>query len=292
MNQVSHPHPLVFRLGDTTFHFGARTHIMGVLNVTPDSFSDGGKYVDPGRALDRALEMKEEGADFIDVGGESSRPRGNAYGGGADSVPADEEIRRVIPVLQRLAGGVGCPLSIDTIKAEVAARALDAGAVLVNDISGFRFDTAMAATVARGHASAVVMHMKGTPKTMQDNPVYDDLFAEVESGLRASVEEGRRSGIRQIIVDPGIGFGKSGRDNLDLLRGLSRFHALGCPVMVGPSRKAFLGEILHLPVEERVEGTLASVVAAILSGAHIVRVHDVKQVKRAALVADALRPSP
>jgi len=264
---------------------------MGVLNVTPDSFSDGGRYLEPERALERALEMAEEGADFIDIGGESSRPRGKAYGEGADPVPAEEELRRVIPVMRRLAGRVMLPLSIDTTKADVAARALDAGAVLVNDISGFRFDPAMAATVARAQASAVVMHMKGTPKNMQANPTYDDLFAEVETGLRASVEKGRQAGVRQIIVDPGLGFGKRLQDNLDLLRGLSRFHSLGCPVMVGPSRKAFLGELLNLPVEERLEGTLAAVVAAILNGAQIIRVHDVKQVRRAAVVADALRPS-
>lgn len=282
---------MVFRFGSVLYDFRARTHIMGVLNVTPDSFSDGGKYLDPGRAFDRAREMEEEGADFIDVGGESSRPRGHAYGQGAEPVPAGEELRRVLPVLERLAGRVAVPLSIDTTKAEVAAAALSAGAALVNDISGFRFDRAMAGTIARAGASAVVMHMQGTPKTMQTDPVYEDLFGEVERELARSVEEGRRAGIGQMIVDPGLGFGKRQQDNIDLLRGLSRFHRLGCPVMVGPSRKAFIGALVDLPVEERLEGTLAAVTAAIIAGAHIVRVHDVKQVKRAALVADALRPS-
>jgi dihydropteroate synthase len=274
---------MVFRFGNTLCDFGARTYVMGILNVTPDSFSDGGRYMDPGRALDRALQMVEEGADFIDVGGESTRPRGQAYGAGANPVPLEEEMRRVLPVVHRLTPAVPIPVSIDTTKAEVAARALDAGAMIVNDISGFRLDPAMSETVSRAGATAVVMHM-------QLDPTYDDLFAEVIAQLRASVEMGTKAGIRQIIVDPGIGFGKGRRENIDLLRGLARFHSLGCPVMVGPSRKAFIGEILDLPVEERLEGTLAAVVVAILSGVHIVRVHDVKQVRRAARMADSLRP--
>lgn len=262
---------------------------MGILNVTPDSFSDGGAYLAPARAVERALAMQEEGADFIDIGGESSRPRGRVYGGGAEPVGESEELRRVLPVLERLAGALRVPLSIDTTKAVVAARALEAGAVIVNDISGFRMDGDMAATVARAGASAVVMHMKGTPQTMPVSPVYADLLGEVEAALRSSIQAGRKAGIRQIIVDPGIGFGKTRGDNLRLLRNLQRFAGLGCPVLVGPSRKAFIGEILDLPVGERLEGTLAAVVAAIFSGARIVRVHDVKEVARAARVADALR---
>jgi dihydropteroate synthase len=288
MSHAAHEQVMIFRFGDVSYDFRARTYVMGVLNITPDSFSDGGRYLDPGRALDRALEMQEEGADFIDVGGESSRPRSSAYGEGAVPVTAEEELRRVLPVLRRLAPRITIPLSIDTTKAGVAAQALDAGAVIVNDISGFTFDPEMPATVARAQASAVVMHMQGTPRTMQADPRYTDLFAEVETHLRSCVERGREAGIRQIIVDPGIGFGKRLADNCSLLRDLARFHSLGCPVMVGPSRKAFLGDILQLPVEDRLSGTLAAVVAAILSGAHIVRVHDVRQVKRAALVADAL----
>jgi dihydropteroate synthase len=290
MNQTAGDHPLLLRFGSLRCDLSERTFIMGVLNVTPDSFSDGGKYMDPGQALDRALEMVDEGADFIDVGGESSRPRSGAYGEGADPVPAEEELRRVLPVLRRIVPATPVPVSIDTTKSAVAARALDAGAVIVNDISGFRFDPAMPETVARAGASAVVMHMRGTPKTMQADPQYTDLFGEIGTGLRQSVETGRAAGIGQMIVDPGIGFGKRRQDNLNLLRGLSRFHAIGCPVMVGPSRKAFIGEILDLPVGERLEGTLAAVVVAILSGAHIVRVHDVQQVKRAARMADAFHP--
>jgi dihydropteroate synthase len=279
--------PLVFRFRNTVYDFGARTHIMGILNVTPDSFSDGGRFLDPERAVVRARAMLEEGADFIDVGGESSRPRGVAYGEGAEPVDTVEELRRVIPVIERVAALV--PVSVDTTKSEVAVQALAAGAVMVNDISGFRSDPAMAEVIGVRGASAVVMHMRGTPKTMQADPHYDNVLAEVEEELRVAVEKGRAAGIRQIIVDPGIGFAKRRRHNLEILRRCSWFHRLGCPVMVGPSRKAFIGEILDLPVDERLEGTLAAVTAAILSGAHIVRVHDVKQVKRAALVADALR---
>jgi dihydropteroate synthase len=289
MSQTVRDQAMVFRFGDVSCDFAARTHIMGVLNVTPDSFSDGGRYLDPDRALDRALEMQEAGADFIDVGGESTRPRSGAYGEGAEAVTVEEETRRVLPVLQRLVPRIAVPLSIDTTKSEVARLALDAGASIVNDISGFGFDPAMPATVARANASAIVMHMQGTPRTMQADPRYTDILAEVETHLRTCVERGRQAGIRQIVVDPGIGFGKRLQDNLTLVRGLARFHRLGCPVMVGPSRKAFLGDILGLPVDDRLEGTLAAVVAAILSGAHMVRVHDVRQVKRAALVADALR---
>jgi dihydropteroate synthase len=233
--------------------------------------------------------MVEEGADIVDIGGESTRPRSSAYGDGADPIPVEEELRRVLPVIERLNAHVDVPLSIDTYKSEVAEKALRAGATMVNDISGFRFDARMPQVVAEAGATAVVTHTKGPPKTMQQDPRYDDLFGEIKTYLAEGIALGERQGVREMVIDPGIGFGKTPQDNLRLLTGLRRFASLGCPIMVGPSRKSFLGAILNLPVRERLEGTLAAVTAAILSGANIVRVHDVREVKRAVLVADALR---
>ena len=281
--------PHVYRFGSAQFDLNARTYIVGILNVTPDSFSDGGKFLDPGIAVDHALAMVRNGADIIDIGGESTRPKGEAYGEGAEEISAEEEIRRVVPVIERLAASTSAPLSVDTYKAAVADRALSAGASLVNDISGFRFDPLMASVVAEHGASAVLMHIKGTPKTMQSDPSYTDLFSEIVEYLRGSIAIAREHGVSQIIVDPGIGFGKSKNDNLRLISGLGRFGSLGYPVMVGPSRKSFIGKILDLPVEERLEGTISSVVTAILAGAQFVRVHDVREVNRAAVVADALK---
>jgi dihydropteroate synthase len=281
----------VYTFGARRYDLSARTHVMGVLNVTPDSFSDGGRYFSTDAAVAHAMEMIEQGADFIDVGGESTRPKGLAYGEGADPVSEDEELRRVIPVVERLASATDVPVSIDTYKSGVAGRALAAGAVIVNDISGFGFDPRMPEVVAGAGASAVVMHIKGTPKTMQIDPVYDDLLGEVMGYLEAAIARGREAGIVQLIIDPGIGFGKRLVDNLQLIRGLDQFASLGYPVLVGPSRKAFIGSLLNLSPSERLEGTLAACVAAILYGANIIRVHDVKQVKRAAIVADAIRTS-
>jgi dihydropteroate synthase len=281
----------VYTFGARRYDLSARTHVMGVLNVTPDSFSDGGRYFTTDAAVAHAMEMIEHGADFIDVGGESTRPKGLAYGEGADPVSEDEELRRVIPVVERLASATDVPVSIDTYKSGVAGRALAAGAVIVNDISGFGFDPRLPEVVARAGASAIVMHIKGTPKTMQIDPVYDDLPGEVMGYLEAAIARGREAGIDQLIIDPGIGFGKRLVDNLQLIRGLDQLASLGYPVLVGPSRKAFIGSLLNLSPSERLEGTLAACVAAILYGAHIIRVHDVKQVKRAAIVADAIRTS-
>ena len=277
------------RIGGRLYDCSERTLIMGVLNVTPDSFSDGGKYRDTERAVERAVEMVRQGADIVDVGGESTRPKSSSYGEGADPISAEEELHRVLPVIDRLRGLLDTPLSIDTTKAEVAEKALRAGAVMVNDVSGFHFDPRMPRVVAEAGASAVVMHTKGPPKTMQEELHYDNLFAQIGEYLREGLALGEGEGVRDMVIDPGIGFGKTPRDNLRLLVGLRRFRSLGRPIMVGPSRKSFLGAILDLPVEDRLEGTLAAVVAAILSGADIVRVHDVREVKRAAQVADALR---
>jgi dihydropteroate synthase len=265
---------------------------MGILNVTPDSFSDGGRYTTPSTAAARALAMVEEGADFIDVGGESTRPRGSAYGAGAIPVGEEEELARVVPVIEEIVRRTDVPVSIDTYKSAVARRALAAGAVMVNDISGFGFDPGMAAVVGEAGASAVVMHMKGTPQTMQVNPVYADLFGEILAYLSGALARGKSAGVRQMIVDPGIGFGKTVTDNYRLLGGLSRFAELGVPVLVGPSRKSFIGAVTDLPVGERLEGTLAAVTACILNGANIVRVHDVREARRAAQVADAVRRAP
>ena len=279
----------VYTFGQKRYDLAARTHIMGVLNVTPDSFSDGGRFLDPSTAVRHGLDMIEAGADFLDVGGESTRPKSQAYGEGADDVPVDEEIRRVIPVIERLARQTSIPISIDTHKATVADQALRAGAVIVNDISGLTFDAGMPHVVANHRASAVLMHIKGTPKTMQQNPHYDDLFGEVLGTLQRSLDRGIAAGVEQLIVDPGIGFGKRQVDNVQLIAGLSRLKQLGYPILIGPSRKSFIGTILDLPIDQRLEGTLAAVVASILNGANIIRVHDVKEARRAALVADAVR---
>jgi dihydropteroate synthase len=278
---VSRGH-LRFTIGGVEFDFGSRTHIMGILNVTPDSFSDGGHFSDTKTAVEHGLQMAEDGADIIDIGGESTRP-------GSEPVSEEQEMGRVVPVIERLAHHLRIPLSIDTYKARVAKAALESGASIVNDISGMTFDPQMRDTVERLGATAVLMHIKGNPKTMQESPQYENVVGEVYEFLRVQIERARATGIRQIIVDPGIGFGKDVRHNLELIRNLRSFSLLGCPVLVGPSRKSFIGKLLDVPVDERLEGTLAAVTACILNGASIVRVHDVKQVKRAARIADALK---
>jgi len=265
------------------FLLGPRTWLMGVVNVTPDSFSDGGLYVDAGPAVDRGLELAAEGADILDVGGESTRP-------GSLPVPEDEELRRVIPVIGALRKRTEAFLSVDTTKASVARAALDAGADIVNDTSAFRFDPAMAGEVARSGAAAVLMHMKGRPLTMQDAPRYDDLLGEVAGFLGDRLRLAEAAGIprERVIVDPGIGFGKTFEDNLVLIRRQEAFHALGRPLLMGFSRKAFLGRILGLPPDRRLEGTIAAAVLSVERGAHILRVHDVGPVARAVRAAEAM----
>jgi dihydropteroate synthase len=255
---------------------------MGVLNVTPDSFSDGGRFFELERAVERGSELAEQGADFLDIGGESTRP-------GSDPVSEAEEIRRVVPVIERLSKEVRIPLSVDTYKSRVARAALSAGACIVNDISGLTFDPAMIETVFDTEATVVLMHVLGTPKTMQLKPAYDDVVRDVFRFLERQSSLARDRGIIQIIVDPGIGFGKELHHNLELMKRLSTFAQLGYPILVGPSRKSFIGQVLNLPVDQRLEGTAAAVTACILRGAHIVRVHDVREMKRVALVADALK---
>ncbi len=258
---------------------------MGILNVTPDSFTDGGKFFTKDSAVEHGLRMAEDGADIIDVGGESTRP-------GSDFVEINEEIRRTIPVIEELARRTKIPISIDTYKAGVAERALDAGASIVNDISGLRFDPEMAKVVAKSGVPVIVMHIKGTPKDMQVNPVYEALIPEIIDYLRTSMRTAVDAGVRddRLILDPGIGFGKTFQHNLEILKNLREFTLLGKPLAVGPSRKAFLGKILNdAPPSERLEGTAAAVAVSVMNGADIVRVHDVKEMAKVARVADAIK---
>ncbi len=261
-----------------------RTAIMGVLNITPDSFSDGGRFLDPNRAIARGTELADEGADVIDIGGESTRP-------GAEPVSDDEELDRVIPVLQGLRRAVNIPLSVDTTKAHVARRALDEGADLVNDISALQFDPAMASLVAREKVPVILMHMQGEPRTMQAQPNYSNVVQEVADFLRNQIEFANSVGVEpvNIIIDPGIGFGKNLDHNLELLRSLSTLGTLGQPLLVGPSRKTFIGKILQVGPEDRLEGSIAAAVAAALGGANLIRVHDVKATFRALRVVDKIR---
>lgn len=256
---------------------------MGVVNVTPDSFSDGGSTFDPARAFARAAEIVGEGAAIVDVGGESTRP-------GAAIVTAAEERRRVVPVIARIVRELGVVVSIDTTKAEVAAAALDAGAAIVNDVSAGRADRAMLPLVARSRAGIVLMHRQGTPRTMQRRPRYRDVVEDVAAHLARRLATARRKGIAagRLAIDPGIGFGKRPAQNLRLLAHLERFTTLGAPILIGVSRKSFLGRILDAPVDDRVEGTVAASLLAIAKGARIVRVHDVRAMVRALRVADAI----
>ena len=265
------------------FDLGPRTWLMGVVNVTPDSFSDGGLYLETDKAVARGLELAFEGADIIDVGGESTRP-------GSRPIPEEEEMERVVPVVRALRKKTEALLSVDTTKAAVARAALDAGADIVNDTSALRADPAMAALVARSGAALVLMHMQGTPLTMQEAPRYDDLIGEIGAFLAERMSVAAAAGIpaERLIVDPGVGFGKTYEHNLELLRRQEVFQALGRPVLVGVSRKAFLGVILDLPPTRRLEGTLAAAVLAVERGAHILRVHDVGPVARAVRTAEAI----
>lgn len=273
-----------FPLGGRTIPLGEKTIVLAILNCTPDSFSDGGRAYASLDAMHRMEQILEEGADWVDIGGESTRP-------GAEPVDAAEEWRRIGPVFREARrNNYPLLLSVDTTKAEVAARALDEGAALVNDVSGLRYDPAMASVVSKTGAALAVMHMSGEPRTMQRNPVYEDVVREVSAALAESVALAEANGIprEKICVDPGIGFGKNDAHNFALLRGLPQLARLGQPILIGVSRKSFLGRLLGLEVEERLEGSLAANVAAVLAGAHVVRVHDVRATVRAVRVADAL----
>ncbi len=271
--------------GGKILDFSSRTYIMGILNITPDSFSDGGAFFDHQKAVEQAYRMVEEGADIIDIGGESTRPN-------APPVTPEEELRRVIPVIEAVAGKMDVLLSVDTSKSRIAEEALAAGAHIINDVSALRFDPSLAGVAARTGVPIVLMHMRGTPATMQQNISYEDTISEIIAHLRDRIAFAEQAGIRQgqIIIDPGIGFGKSlERDNFTILRNLEEFASLGKPILVGPSRKAFLGKLMDLPVEDRVEATAAAISVAIMNGANIVRVHDVKAMKRVATVVNAVK---
>ncbi len=267
-----------------TLELSRRTHVMGVINVTPDSFSDGGQFFEKERAIEQALQLAGDGADLIDIGGESTRP----YSKG---ISADEEMSRVIPVVEALKKELRIPISIDTLKAQVAKEALHCGASMVNDISALRSDPEMASVVAEAGVPVILMHMKGTPADMQAHPTYDDVTAEILFFLREAMNRAVSKGIprERIILDPGIGFGKSFDHNLELLKELGRFQCLEAPILVGSSRKAFIGRILDKKVHERDTGTMATVAAAVMNGAHIVRVHNVKQAVETVRVIDAIK---
>jgi dihydropteroate synthase len=256
---------------------------MGVVNVTPDSFSDGGLYFDKDKAVERGLELAEQGADILDVGGESTRP-------GSEPIPAEEEKKRVIPVISGLRKNTDVLISVDTTKSEVAEQALDAGADMINDISAFRFDERMPLLVSEKRAPVILMHMKGTPKTMQRRPFYENLYQEIVCFLEERINTSLSYGIKQekIIIDPGIGFGKNLTHNLSILKNLRFLENLGRPILVGVSRKSFIGKILNLPPLDRTEGSIASAVLSVLNGAHILRVHEVEPVRRAIRVAEAI----
>ncbi len=277
------PSPAALKARERLIPLDAGPLIMGVLNVTPDSFSDGGRYLDPDAAVAHAVAMAEQGADLIDIGAESTRP-------GSDPVDEKEEIRRLIPVVGAVCRKVSVPVSVDTTKAAVARKALDAGAAIVNDISALRFDPLMKAVVAETGAGLVLLHMQGTPKTMQQAPSYRDVIEEIRQffveRIRAALEAG--IGAEQILLDPGIGFGKNLAHNLSVLAHLDAFVALGYPVLVGVSRKAFIGQVLDRPGDERVMGTAAAVAVAILRGARVVRVHDVMRMRDVVKIVNAI----
>jgi dihydropteroate synthase len=280
-NLESPPHTI--RCKKKVLHLDERTHVMGILNVTPDSFSDAGLYMEPHQAISHGIELASQGADIIDIGGESTRP-------GSKPLPAEEELRRVIPVIEALSAKVDIPISIDTYKSSIAEKALEAGAEMVNDISGLKFDRKTADVAAKYEVPLVLMHIKGTPEVMQLDVHYDCLLTEIMEYLEQSIEIAEGAGIdpRQIIIDPGIGFGKSVEDNLKIIRHLTELKSLGKPILLGPSRKSFIGKILNAPIDQRDEGTLASISAAIMNGANILRVHDVGPARKAARIVDAI----
>ncbi|MGC4114670.1 MAG: dihydropteroate synthase [Myxococcales bacterium] len=275
--------PAPMTIGKRTFEWGSRTYLMGVINVTPDSFSDGGKHATLDAAVAAGERLAAEGVDLIDVGGESTRP-------GSEPVPVDLEIARVVPVVERLAKVVDVPISVDTTKARVMEEAARAGAACANDISGLTFDPEMASTCARLGLPVCLMHIRGVPRTMQAAPTYLDLVGEVIEGLKASMDIALRHGLpaEKLVIDPGLGFGKTAEHNLFLLRNLSQLRALGRPILVGASRKSFIGKLTGRSVGDRLSGSLAVLASAVLAGADLVRVHDVAESKVAAQVADAI----
>ena len=256
---------------------------MGILNVTPDSFSDGGQFTNSQQAADYAIKMINEGADIIDIGGESSRP-------GAKPVPLDEELKRIKPVIKSIREQTDCLISIDTYKASVAEAAIDLGADIINDITSLSYDQSMANLVSTRKVPIILMHMQGSPQNMQLNPSYNNLINDLIIFFKTKIEIANKAGIldNMIIIDPGIGFGKSVEDNFEIIRELKQIKAMGYPILLGPSRKSFIGEALNLPVKDRLEGTMASITVGIINGANIVRVHDVIETKRTVLILEKL----
>ncbi len=272
------------KLPSRTLLLGERTLVMGVLNVTPDSFSDGGRYLSADAAISRALQMEKDGAHILDIGGESTRP-------GSEPVPAAEQLGRILPVLKKLRGQLQIPISIDTSSPEVAEAAAQAGAGILNDVTGLRADSRLAEVARRHNLPIILMHMRGEPRTMQKKPFAHNLIGDVTAALRESVSVARRAGIprSRLILDPGIGFGKSYAQDYELIARLQEFSPLGFPLLVGTSRKKFIGRVLGgPPTHQRLFGTAATVAACILNGAHIVRVHDVAEMVQVARVTDAV----
>ena len=267
-----------------SLELGTRTHLMGVLNVTPDSFSDGGRHFSPAQAVTHGIAMAQDGADIIDIGGESTRPYSRR-------LPADEEMARVIPVISALSKEIPVPISIDTYKSEVAVEALNAGASMINDISALRLDPHMATVAAKANVPVILMHMQGTPESMQLHPVYDNLIQEIIDFLKGAVARCKSAGIKEnrVILDPGIGFGKTFDHNLSVIHHLEKFQALKKPLLVGPSNKAFIGHILSREAHDRDTGTMATVAACVMNGAHIIRVHNVKMAAETIKVIDAIQ---
>ncbi len=272
-----------FVCGKYTLGLQSKNILMGILNVTPDSFSDTGKYFDTSKAVDRAFEMKEEGADIIDIGGESTRPD-------SEPVSLQDELNRVIPVIEKLEGNLDMPISVDTMKPEVADAALKVGASIINDVSGLR-DENMAEIVSNAKAAVVIMHMRGTPKIMQKNIEYNNLLNDIKTFLADRVKFALTIGIspESIAIDPGIGFGKQVEHNLEIIRNINSFSDLGLPILIGPSRKSFIGAVLNLQVNERLFGTAGAVAASVIYGADIIRVHDVKAMRQVIDMARAIK---
>ena len=261
----------------------SKTLIMGVLNLTPDSFSDGGLFSNPDKALSQGLKMINEGAHIIDIGGESTRP-------GSNPVSIDKELDRTIPIIEKIRSISNCVISIDSYKSKIVEAALNAGANIVNDISGLTFDHKMSELVAKKNAPLILMHIKGKPKSMQQNPNYNNLINEILSFFTKQISAAQSAGIdtSKIILDPGLGFGKKIEHNFEIIRKLPQICAMGFPALVGPSRKSFIGETLNLPINQRIEGTMASITASIMNGARIVRVHDIEETRRTVAITEKI----
>lgn len=266
------------------FNFGEKSFVMGILNITEDSFSDGGKYINADKAIERALKMVEDGADILDIGAESTRP-------GAIPVSEEEELERIVPIVEKLSKLVKVPISIDTYKSEVAKYSLRAGADIINDITGLKGESTMAEVVSDNDAYVIIMHMQGTPQTMQSNPEYQDVVSDICLDLKESFSIAEIAGIKKekVIIDPGIGYGKSTNHNLEIIKRVGEFKIFGAPILIGASRKSMIGNVLNLPVNERVEGSLAVAAASVMNGASIIRVHDVKETKRTLTMIDSIK---